>query len=304
MNVLSLFDGISCGKVALNKTDLNIKNYFASEIKPHAIKCSKDNHNDITYIGDVTNVSFKNGILYTEKGEFYVGTIDILIGGSPCQDFSVLNLLSIQKNKERLGLEGEKSKLFYEFLRLKKEINPKYFLLENVKMKKDSELELNEYLGVKGIHINSNLVSFQSRPRIYWTNIPNTNIPEDLKINFQDYKDSDVEYCSKFKLNKTPSRIRMWNNGNGRTDIKSCNNITYSEKIGCLTRKQDRSPNSGLIEFEDFCRYLTTNEMELAQNLPKGYCKSLSMRQAEDVLGDGWTVDVIAHILKNISVDK
>ena len=210
-----------------------------------------------------------------------------------CQDFSILNT-------KRLGLNGEKSKLFYEFLRLKNEINPKYFLLENVKMKKNSEIELNKYLGVDGIHINSNLLTFQSRPRIYWTNIPNVTIPEDLKVNFQDYKDTDYEYQLKFKVNKTPSREKMWNNGNGKVDVKSCKNITHSEKIGCLTRKQDRSPNSGLIEFDGFCRYLTTREMELAQGLPVGYTKSLSMRQAEDVLGDGWTVSVISHIFKGL----
>ena len=95
----------------------------------------------------------------------------------------------------------------------------------------------------------------------------------------------------------------MWNNGNGKVDVKSCKNITHSEKIGCLTRKQDRSPNSGLIEFDGFCRYLTTREMELAQGLPVGYTKSLSMRQAEDVLGDGWTVSVISHIFKGMNKD-
>lgn len=190
----------------------------------------------------------------------------------------------------------QKSKLFYEYLRLLDSIKPRYFLLENVKMKKESEKQINEYLGVKGIHINSNLVSYQNRPRIYWTNIPDVTVPTNKNIDFQDYKDTDYEYCKKFKVRKTPSRERMWNNGNGKENITSCNNITYSKKIGCLTRKQDRSPNSGLIEFEDFCRYLTRREIELAQTLPEGYTNSLSYNQMQDVCGDGWTVDVIAHI--------
>lgn len=300
INVLSLFDGMSCGQIALNKTNIKIKNYYAAEIKSHAIKCTLDNYPNTIQVGDVTKISYKDGILYTENGNYNVGKIHLLIGGSPCQDFSILNMLSQYKNKEALGLKGSKSSLFYEYLRLKNEINPEHFLLENVKMKKDSEKELNNYLGVDGIHINSRLVSFQRRPRIYWTNIQNVTIPDDKKLNFQDFKDNDFEYCSMFKVNKTPSRERMWNNGLGRTDIKSCDNITNSSEIGCLTRKQDRSPNSGLIEFDGFCRYLTTREMELAQNVPVGYTKSVSIRQAEDLLGDGWTVDVIAHILKNL----
>lgn len=214
-----------------------------------------------------------------------------------CQNFSILN-------KERLGLEGEKSKLFYEYLRLKNEINPKFFLLENVKMKKESKSQLDEYLNTTGLLINSNLVSCQNRPRLYWTNIDNVTIPEDKNINFQDFKDTIFDYCDKFKVNKTPSRIRMWNDGNGRKDIKSCDNITNATKIGCLTRKQDRSPNSGLIQHGDFCRYLTRREMEIAQTVPVGYTDCVSYNQAQDLLGDGWTVDVIAHILSFMEVNN
>ena len=195
------------------------------------------------------------------------------------------------------GLKGDKSKLFYEYLRILKEINPDYFLLENVKMKKESYEELNSYLGVKGISINSELVSFQKRPRVYWSNIPNITIPEDKHINFQDYKDTDHDYCNQFKVKRTPSREKMWNNGQGRNStLKSCANVTNSNKVYCLTRKQDRCANSGLIEFDDFCRYLTRREIELAQTLPIGYTDGLSYNQMQDVCGDGWTVDIIAHI--------
>ena len=293
MNVLSLFDGISCGQVALERAGIKVDNYFASEIKKHAIGVTQKHFPNTIQIGDVTKVKYKDGILYTENGVFKVGKINLLIGGSPCQNFSVARACMYEID----GLKGDKSKLFYEYLRILKEINPDYFLLENVKMKKESYEELNSYLGVKGIPINSELVSFQKRPRIYWSNIPNITIPEDKYINFQDYKDTDYDYCNQFKVKRTPSREKMWNNGQGRNStLKSCANVTNSDKVYCLTRKQDRCPNSGLIEFDDFCRYLTRREIELAQTLPIGYTDSLSYNQMQDVCGDGWTVDVIAHI--------
>ena len=293
MNVLSLFDGISCGQVALDRAGIKIDNYYASEIKKHAIRVTQKHFPNTIQIGDVTKVKYKDGILYTENGEFKVGKINLLIGGSPCQNFSMARACMYEID----GLKGDKSKLFYEYLRILKEVNPDYFLLENVKMKKESYEELNSYLGVKGIPINSELVSFQKRPRIYWSNIPNITIPEDKHINFQDYKDTDHDYCIQFKVKRTPSREKMWNNGQGRNStLKSCANVTNSNKVYCLTRKQDRCPNSGLIEFDDFCRYLTRREIELAQTLPIGYTDSLSYNQMQDVCGDGWTVDVIAHI--------
>ena len=293
MNVLSLFDGISCGQVALDRAGIKIDNYYASEIKKHAIRVTQKHFPNTIQIGDVTKVKYKDGILYTENGEFKVGKINLLIGGSPCQNFSMARACMYEID----GLKGDKSKLFYEYLRILKEINPDYFLLENVKMKKESYEELNSYLGVKGIPINSELVSFQKRPRIYWSNIPNITIPEDKHINFQDYKDTDHDYCNQFKVKRTPSREKMWNNGQGRNStLKSCANVTNSNKVYCLTRKQDRCPNSGLIEFDDFCRYLTRREIELAQTLPIGYTDGLSYNQMQDVCGDGWTVDIIAHI--------
>ena len=293
MNVLSLFDGISCGQVALERAGIKVDNYYASEIKKHAIKVTQKHFPNTIQIGDVTKVKYKDGILYTENGEFKVGKIDLLIGGSPCQNFSIARTCMYEID----GLKGDKSKLFYEYLRILKEVNPDYFLLENVKMKKESYEELNSYLGVKGILINSELVSFQKRPRIYWSNISNITIPEDKHINFQNYKDTDYDYCSQFKVKRTPSRERMWNNGQSHNnELRSCANVTNSDKVFCLTRKQDRCPNSGLIEFDDFCRFLTRREIELAQTLPVGYTNDLTYGQMQDVCGDGWTVDVIAHI--------
>ena len=297
MKVLSLFDGMSCGQLALERAGIKVDQYYASEIKKHAIQLTQKHYPNTIQLGDVTKVSYKDGVLYTENGEFEVGKIDLILNGSPCQNFSQARACMYEID----GLKGDKSKLFYEFLRILKEVKPDHFLLENVKMKKESYEQLNEYLGVKGIPINSELVSFQKRPRIYWTNIPNVTIPENKHINFQDYKDTDYEYCKQFKVKRTPSRERMWNNGQGRINgLGSCDNVTNSEKVYCLTRKQDRCPNSGLIEFDDFCRYLTRREIELAQTLPIGYTDGLSYNQMQDLCGDGWTVDVIAHILKGL----
>lgn len=307
IRVLSLFDGISCGRIALERAGIEVEKYIASEIKKFAIKCTLEHYPDTLEVGDVTKLHYENGALWKncEKSDsgwilgekVFEGTIDLLIGGSPCQDFSTAGYF--YKGEEEYGLKGQKSRLFYEYLRLLEETTPKYFLLENVKMRKDSEERLNEFLGVDGIHINSSLVSFQNRERLYWTNIPDVGIPGDKKISFQDYKDTDKAYCSQFKVKRTPSRERMWNGGIYEK-LGNCNNITNAEKIGCLTRKQDRCPNSGLIEFEDFCRFLTRREIEMAQTLPVGYTDCLSYIQMQDVCGDGWTVDVIAHIFKNL----
>lgn len=302
MKVLSLFDGISCGQIALERAGIKIDKYYASEIKKIAIRVTMNHYPSTIQIGDVTKVSYKNGTLYTENGEYNVGEIDLLIGGSPCQDFSFANMYKEDK-KNTYGLDGDKSKLFYEFLRLKKEIQPKYFLLENVRMRANAEKELNKYLGVEGVHIDSRLVSYQTRARIYWTNISNITLPIDKNVNFQNYIDTDYKRCQEAKLKRTPSRERMWNNGNGG-GTGHCKNVTHSHKVGCITRKQDRCPNSGLIEYEDFARFLTRREIEQAQTLPPGYTDILSYTQMQDVCGDGWTVDVIAHIFKHLKEGK
>lgn len=300
MNVLSLFDGMSCGRIALDRLGIKVDKYFASEIDKHAIKVSKDNWSDITHIGDVTKVSYKDGILYTEFGQ-YETEIDLLLGGSPCQDFSTAKAFG-QSGETPKGLNGAKSGLFYHYLRILNEIrewNSKVkWLLENVRVKKESKQQLDSYLGVEGIYINSELVSFQKRPRFYWSNIQ-FDVPEDRGISFQTFKSKSGD-LSKYKLNRTPSRQRMWSNGKGGNSSSSCANVTYSDKIYCLTTKQDRCPNSGLVEYEDFCRYLTRTELELAQTVDVGYTDCLSYNQACAVLGNGWTVEVICHILKGL----
>lgn len=299
MNVLSLFDGMSCGRIALERVGIKVDNYFASEIDKNAIKVSKHNYPDITHIGDVSKVSYKDGTLFTENGQYQV-EIDLIIGGSPCQDFSVARATGVHGEKPK-GFDGAKSSLFYEYLRILEEVtscnsNVKW-LLENVKMKKESKERLDKYLGVEGIYINSNLVSYQNRPRYYWSNIP-FSVPGDREVSFQDFKEGgDLSF---YKVNRTPSREKMWSEGRGQNKIGQCANVTHSDKIYCLTTKQDRSPNSGLVEYEDFCRYLTRKELEQAQTVPVGYTDILSYTQAQAVLGNGWTVSVVAHIFEGL----
>ena len=275
IKVLSIFDGISCGRVALERVGINIEVYHAYEIDKNAIKVSRDNYPDIVHFGDVRQCS---------GSEYNKENFDLLIGGSPCQDLSIASSLG-------KGLSGKKSSLFFEYLRIRDDMNPKYFLYENVaSMKKEDRDIITDYLGVEPIMIDSALVSFQHRKRLYWTNIPNVTQPEDKYISFQDHKSSGD--LSIFKVNKTPSREKMWNG--------ACPNVTNRDKINCLTVKQDRWGNAGLVEYEDFCRYLTNEECELAQTLPIGYTKSVSKNARWHGVGNGWTIDVIAHIFKGL----
>lgn len=277
---------MSCGKLALDMAGVTVESYMASEIKPHAIKVSKANHNDISHVGDVTELTPSK-----------VGHIDLLIGGSPCQDFSIART---GQGLERKGFDGTKSMLFFEYVRLLKTLNPKHFLLENVNMKKEQEELVSKIIGCEPVRINSNKFTFQNRDRLYWTNIPIDEVPLNSSQSFQDFKSTDREYLDLFKVNKTPSREIMWGGGvNGK-----CPNVTNRDTVNCLTVKQDRWNNSGLIEHDDFCRYMTTNELEAAQGVPIGYCDMLTKNQAENVLGDGWTVPVLAHIFKGLLADK
>jgi len=181
MNVLSLFDGMSCGQIALDRAGIGVTNYYASEIDKYAIQVTQHNYPNTIQIGDVAQV----------KG-IDLPKIDLLIGGSPCQGFSFAG--------KQLNFCDQRSKLFFEFARLLKETNPKYFLLENVKMKKEYQDIISKYLGVEPITINSALMSAQNRIRLYWTNIPRSKQPEDNYIYLKDILehgvvDRDKSYC-------------------------------------------------------------------------------------------------------------
>ena len=286
MKVLSLFDGMSCGQIALKKIGFNVDNYFAAEIKQHAIKCTQHNFPETIQIGDVRKVSYKDGILTTENGIFEVGKIDLLIGGSPCQDLSVL-----MRNRE--GLDGKKSSLFNEWLRIKNEVNPRYFMLENVaSMSIDNKNKIDELLGVTGIFINSTLFSAQLRKRYYWTNL---NV--DLKIEDKCIELQSILESGYTERKKSVCIVRNYagsvQSSNKESFIRMCN---LRSKKGFLTvvYEEKNNPNS--------VRLFTQTELEVLQTVPKGYTNCLTYEEAADLLGDGWTVDVICHILKNMEV--
>ena len=281
MNVLSLFDGISCGRVALERASIKVDKYYASEIKDIAVKCSMDNYPDIVHIGDVRKIKYENGVLSWESGKEKV-KIDLLIGGSPCQNFS-----QAMKEEKRKGFEGEKSSLFYEYYRLLQEVKPKYFLLENVKMKKDDELKMNEYMGVKAININSSLVSAALRNRYYWTNIPGITQPKDKGIKLQDILTSGY-------TDRDKARALLVSGSRPLTDKQRM--LRRYKDTGFTTIVWEKYGDNNSI------RYLNRTELERCQTMPEGYTKSLTRNQAANVLGDGWTVDIIAHIFSFIKL--
>lgn len=224
--------------------------------------------------------------------------IKILIGGSPCTYWSIaktgnkFNKIDRETKPEGLGWE-----LFLNYLIAKEKFQPDYFLYENnYSISKEIKQCISENLRTENMCINSELVSAQFRRREYWFNWAAVQ-PTDRKISFQDIKDTDYEYCKQFKVKRTPSRERMWNGGEGRNGSHQCANITNAVKTKAVTTKQDRSNNARLVEFEDFCRYLTTHELEKLQTMPEGYTKAISKSLAEKALGNGWTAEVIIYLL-------
>lgn len=300
MNVLSLFDGMSCGRIALERAGIRVNNYYSSEIKDYAIKVA-----DINYPQDK-----KNRLDDITKIDGYsLPKIDLLIGGSPCQDFS-------GANKERLGVNGIKSKLFFEYVRLLKETNPKYFLLENVRMKKEHQDFISEILGCEPIVINSELVAPHLRHRLYWTNIPVAEMPKDKGLKLNDFLIDG--YCPRDKARtllvsdsrplKNPLKMVhrdfntcfttvIFKNKKHYEDIRYHFNKHFKGKKASEIDKLSKNMELSLY---DGVRYMNNREREACQNIPGGYTDCLTQNEAACVLGDGWTVDVIAHILKGI----
>ena len=304
MNVLSLFDGLSCGQIALNRAGIKYDNYYASEVDKHAIKVTQHNYPSTIQLGDVTQI----------KGD-ELPQIDLLIGGSPCQGFSF--------GGKQLNFDDPRSKLFFEFVRLKNQCKPKYFLLENVVMKQEYQDVITYLLDVEPILINSNLVSAQNRERLYWTNIPNITQPKDKNISLYDILENigvnNEEIESTSILNKGTILGRRLNERGVRDDynknvpITQCLEIreTNRNKSNCLTtvskdnvlstlpigRHRDAFTNK--LPF----RYYTTKEYCRLQTVDDDYFGDIvSDSQIRKMLGNGWTVDVITHIFKNIEI--
>lgn len=293
MNVLSLFDGISVARLALKRAGINVTNYYASEVDNYAIKVAQLNFPDVVQLGDVANIKASD-----------LEPIDLLIGGSPCQ-----NLSSMGKGK---GLEGEKSKLFFEYLRLLKELKPRYFILENVaSMNKNERQVITNLVGVEPIMINSSLVSAQCRKRLYWTNIPGISQPKNKGIKFQDVLNSgftDREKSHALLCNQLPETEV----GLRRYLYMSTGQLVFREKYFVELDKEtklDRFVNMQklkLIKGTDteykngVFRKATVNESEALQTLPKNYTSGISKSQRYKCLGNSFTCDVIVHLLNSI----
>ena len=280
MNILSLFDGISCGRVALERAGVKVDNYFASEIDEYAIKMSRFNHDDVQQIGNVLNID-----------ETALPQIDLIMGGSPCQGFSFAG--------KGLAFDDPRSRLFFEFVDLIDRCKPKYFLLENVRMKKEFLDIITEYLEVEPILINSSLVSAQSRQRYYWTNIPNVGPPEDTCSDML----QDI-------LEPRPSRKylagqQLRDNYQGGNQL----NPNYKSQANRIHDIDKKAPTimagshgyaNGYVNQDGDIRKLTPIECERLQTLPDNYTDGVSDTQRYKGLGNGWTVDVVAHILRNM----
>ena len=390
MNVLSLFDGMSCGRLALERAGFPITNYFASEIDKYAITVARANFPDTVHLGDVTGVKTKNQMLVIphEDGNGHQ-KIDLLIGGSPCQGFSFAG--------RQLNFDDPRSKLFFEFVRLLKALKPKYFLLENVNMKKEYQDVISDLLGCKPVDINSNRVSAQNRRRLYWTNIPVKSLPENKHVYLKDiledgFTDREKSHCidanyfkggnlkSYFEKHrrqlifdfddptatglqlageadlkghgynrrvyhpdgKAPSlcaasggnlepKILVVGEAEGSGFYQDRKVVSPEGKSPTLTGQRTsnvpkilqvpRGNNKGGVKAEDgkvptlsgsswehnnfvtdgmTWRKLTPIECERLQTVPDNYTNHVSNTQRYRMLGNGWTVDVICHLLKGI----
>lgn len=291
MRILSLFDGISCGMVALERANISVSKYVAYEIDDYAIKVSKDNYPFIEQRGDVFNAT------YTE------GSFDLLLGGSPCTYWSIAKA---GDNRETTS-SGFGWELFMQYVRALREVKPQYFLYENNEsMSDDIKAEITKQLGVEPVMIDSADFSAQHRKRYYWTNIP-------VDLNYQksslvlndilfehDYKIRDFsKYKDTCKWNKEQTICRWDSSGKGYySQASRCRKPTI--KSNTLTASGNDKNNIWLNDYQ--CRTLHPIEAERLQTLPDNYTKCLTSKvRRSEVCGNGWTVDVIVHILRGIS---
>lgn len=298
--VLSLFDGMSCGQIALNNVMKNILKsrrkyiYFASEIEQSSIKVTQQRYPNTIPLDDVMNVTWDKIRM----------NVDLLIGGSPCTDLSIAGKrrgMSAKNKKQKIKVisldqylelknkgfqfEGQ-SYLFWEYVRVLREIKPKYFFLENVVMPKEWEDVITKELGVKPIQINSSLLSAQNRDRLYWTNIPNVTTPSNKEISLSSII-SGAKGCG-YRGVMNPITNKYVSNFTIRKDDKS----------NCVVT----SGNTNKVYVDGKDRNLTIEEMEKLQTVPVGYTNvnGVGKTARKRMLGNGWTVDVISHFFQNI----
>lgn len=274
MNIFSLFDGISCGQIALEKAGVKCQNYYASEIDKHAIAVTQHNYPNTKQLGDIYNID-----------KLHLPRIDLLLGGSPCKSFS-----SVGKKK---GFDDEQGQLFYEFVRIKNDTKPKWFLFENVPMTKDNETKMTRLLGVEPIMINSALVSAQNRKRLYWTNIKFDTIA-DKNIGLKNVIDLSLQLSAPKNFEK-----RIPANPNIFIDPYNKKNIVGNKSS---TLRTNVNNGNMWIQNKDKKTYrnLTVGETELLQTIPLNYTNVVPNNIAKKLISNAWTIDVIAHILRGI----
>ena len=307
INVLSLCDGISCGKVALERAGIKVDNYFSSEIDEGAIAISDKNHDGIIRLGDIT-----------KWREWDLPNIDLIISGTPCTGFS--------RAGKMLNFKDPQSKLFFEFVDILNDIRKKnpdvLFFLENVKMKREWRDVISDCLGVKPIEINSKLVSAQNRERYYWTNIEGVKIPNDKDIKLVDiledikpdntfvkhqgiWFDPSISEASRNLVKNVDGEIRVSQavkrgyivaeNGDG----VNLSFPTSKTRRGRVIRQKSSTLDCACeicVMHNNVIRRLTIRELERLQTLPCGYTDGFSKQTAQKAIGNGWTIDVIKHI--------
>ena len=305
MNVLSLFDGMSCGQIALRNLNIVIDNYYASEVDKYAIKITQKNFPQTIQIGDIRNISSKD-----------LPKIDLLMGGSSCQNFSFAgNMVGMSTEEnieitslnqyldlkaENFNFKGE-SYLFWEYVRLLKEVKPKYFLLENVRMSQKWEDVISSVMNVKPIKINSKVFVPQTRPRLYWTNLnvepptPVATMLEDVMMKLNDPL-LEVKRPTEKRLAYVQRKIdKGW--------LKRLYKDETTEYSDCLMATMYKQLQEFIWKDEnDDLRFFSPVECERLQSVEDNFTAGVSNTQRFRMLGNGWTVKVIEHILKNILV--
>ncbi|MDF2792212.1 MAG: dcm [Neobacillus sp.] len=314
INVLSLFDGISCGRESLKQLDKHIDNYFASEIEESAIEVALKNHPNITPIGDINNL--------TGDKLKKLPKIDLILAGSPCQGFS--------RNGKGLNFDDPRSKLFFKFIDIvnwiKENNNPDVkFLLENVVMKKEWEKVIDQYTSEKSMEINSSLVSAQKRPRLYWTNIEGVQQPKDKSIELKDILETNVPNTYDVEeeiLKSDPVELYDWRIERFIEVKGDIAIVRQATKQGYLIAEDGDSinltiPNSKTrrgrvgkgkantldtqcnqaVFIDGRIRRFTITELERLQGLPDGYTDGIKDAARKKAIGNGWNIDTIVHIL-------
>lgn len=287
INVLSLFDGVSCGKLALERAGFSIDKYYASEIDKYAINVSMKNHSDIIHLGDIND---------WEDWDIDWTEIDLVIGGSPCQSFS--------PSGRRGGLSDERGKLLLKFVEIRDFVGDAPYMLENVRMTNAMEQELSDVIGVAPFALNSSIFSALHRDRRYWTNFDINTLPPDEGILLKDILEKpheDMPWLSDKAIARLDNiNIRAKKNGWGWSDCI----LTEDDKYLNLDANYYKGCDGkrGVICQEGRLRMLTVTEGERLQTLPDGYTAGVSNTQRYKMLGNAWTVDAVAHILKSINI--